>query len=224
MKQILNKFNWLIALMLTILTVSRILFYTLVDVSIISKGFFFDVIIDVGLVFLLSFIFKRPRRQKFAFTVMLVGYITVFIADYMYYKSGINKIASITALYSAGFVDMGAYGVNINFNVILFVIFGLLFLVAGFFYRPKVNPKTIKRKKAYLLVSLITIIPYLYAFNVASKSYDDYLTYLESDTKTFNDLDRSYYMFMEEFGYSVFRYEDVNRSVEVIIETMKEAE
>ena len=51
MKQILNKFNWLIALMLTILTVSRILFYTLVDVSIISKGFFFDVIIDVGLVF-----------------------------------------------------------------------------------------------------------------------------------------------------------------------------
>ena len=108
--------------------------------------------------------------------------------------------------------------------VILFVIFGLLFLVGSFFYRPQVDKKVAKRKKRYLLISLITIIPYLYAFSVASKSYDSYLMYLKSDTKTFNDLDRSYYMFMEEFGYSVFRYEDVNRSVEVIIETMKEAE
>lgn len=224
MKRFLSKFNWLIALMIIILIVSRIFFYSLVDASVFSKGFFFDVIIDIGLVYLLSFIFKKPRGQKVSFSMMLIGYIIVYIADYMYYKSGINKIASITALYSAGFVDMGAYGVSINFNVILFVIFGLLFLVGSFFYRPQVDKKVVKRKKRYLLISLITIIPYLYAFSVASKSYDSYLMYLKSDTKTFNDLDRSYYMFMEEFGYSVFRYEDVNRSVEVIIETMKEAE
>ena len=109
-------------------------------------------------------------------------------------------------------------------RVVLIVIFGLLFVVGSFFYRPQVGKKTIIRKKLYWLISLITIIPYLYAFSVASKTYDSYLKYLESDTKTFNDLDRSYYMFMEEFGYSVFRYEDVNRSLEVIIETMKEAE
>lgn len=224
MKKLSSKFNWLIMLMIAILFASRFFFYTLVDVSVFSKGFFFDVITDVGLVYLLAFIFKKPRGQKVAFTIMLVGYLTVYIADYMYYKSGINKIASITALYSAGFVDMGAYGVTINFNVVLLVIFGLLFLVGSFFYRPQVDKKTIKRKKIYLLISLITIIPYLYAFSVASKTYDSYLKYLESDTKTFNDLDRSYYMFMEEFGYSVFRYEDVNRSLEVIIETMKEAE
>ena len=224
MKRFLSKFNWLIALMIIILIVSRIFFYSLVDASVFSKGFFFDVIIDIGLVYLLSFIFKKPRGQKVSFSMMLIGYIIVYIADYMYYKSGINKIASITALYSAGFVDMGAYGVSINFNVILFVIFGLLFLVGSFFYRPQVDKKVVKRKKRYLLISLITIIPYLYAFSVASKSYDSYLMYLKSDTKTFNDLDSSYYMFMEEFGYSVFRYEDVNRSVEVIIETMKEAE
>lgn len=224
MKRLLSKFNWLIALMIVILIVSRIFFYSLVDASVFSKGFFFDVIIDIGLVYLLSFIFKKTRGQKVSFSIMLIGYIIVYIADYMYYKSGINKIASITALYSAGFVDMGAYGVSINFNVILFVIFGLLFLVGSFFYRPQVDKKVAKRKKRYLLISLITIIPYLYAFSVASKSYDSYLMYLKSDTKTFNDLDRSYYMFMEEFGYSVFRYEDVNRSVEVIIETMKEAE
>lgn len=224
MKRFLSKFNWLIALMIIILIVSRIFFYSLVEASVFSKGFFFDVIIDIGLVYLLSFIFKKPRGQKVSFSMMLIGYIIVYIADYMYYKSGINKIASITALYSAGFVDMGAYGVSINFNVILFVIFGLLFLVGSLFYRPQVDKKVVKRKKRYLLISLITIIPYLYAFSVASKSYDSYLMYLKSDTKTFNDLDRSYYMFMEEFGYSVFRYEDVNRSVEVIIETMKEAE
>ena len=224
MKRFLSKFNWLIALMIFILIVLRIFFYSLVEASVFSKGFFFDVIIDIGLVYLLSFIFKKPRGQKVSFSMMLIGYIIVYIADYMYYKSGINKIASITALYSAGFVDMGAYGVSINFNVILFVIFGLLFLVGSFFYRPQVDKKVVKRKKRYLLISLITIIPYLYAFSVASKSYDSYLMYLKSDTKIFNDLDRSYYMFMEEFGYSVFRYEDVNRSVEVIIETMKEAE
>ena len=222
MKKYFRKYNWLIILMLLILTVCRIFFYTLVDVDVLSRGFFFDVIIDVGLVYLLAFIFKKPRRQKFVFTVMLIGYITVYIADYMYYKSGINKIASITALYSAGFVDMGAYGVKINFNVILLVIFGVLFLAGSIFYRPKADKNKIKRKKVYLLISLITLIPYIYAFSVASKSYDSYLKYLESDTKTFNDLDRSYYMFMEEFGYSVFRYEDVNRSLEVIIETMKE--
>lgn len=224
MNKLLNKFNWLIVLMITILTISRIFFYSLVDVNVFSKGFFFDVIIDIGLVHFLAFIFKKPRGQKVAYSIMLIGYITVFIADYMYYKSGINKIASITALYSAGFVDMGAYGVTINFNVVLLVIFGLLFLVGSFFYRPQIDRKTIKRKKRYLLISLITIIPYLYAFIVASKSFDSYLVYLKSDTKVFNDLDRSYYRFMEEFGYSVFRYEDVNRSVEVIIETTKEAE
>lgn len=220
----LKKINWLIVTMITILIACRILFYSLVDVPIFSLGFFFDVIIDIGIVCLLAFLFYKTRGQKLSFTIMLICYIIVYIADYMYYKSGINKIASITALYSAGFVDMGAYGVKINFFVILFVLFGLAFLVISYFYKPKINIKDIKRKKGYLVASLMLLIPYIYTFTVASKTYDDYLTYLKSDTKVFNDLDRSYYMFMEEFGYSVFRYEDVNRSIEVIIETMKEAE
>ena len=64
MKRFLSKFNWLIALMIIILIVSRIFFYSLVDASVFSKGFFFDVIIDIGLVYLLSFIFLANSLAK----------------------------------------------------------------------------------------------------------------------------------------------------------------
>ncbi len=222
MKKIYEKVNLLIVTMLITLILSRILFYSLVDVSIFSFGFFFDILTDIGIVYLLAFLFKKMRTLKIFFSILLIVYLIVYIADYMYYKSGINKIASITALYSAGFVDMGAYGVKINFFVILFIIFGFSFLIISHFCKQNNNLNSNKRKKRYLITSLVLLIPYIYAFTVASKSYDNYLAYLKSDTKTFNDLDKSYYLFMEKFGYSVFRYEDVNRSIEVIIETMKE--
>ena len=222
MKKILKTINWTIVSMLLILILSRVLFYNLVNVSIFSKGFLFDILIDAGIIFLLAFIFKKPFGLKISYSIMLVGYIVVFIADYMYYKSGINKIASITALYSAGFVDMGAYGIRIDFNVILFIIFGLSFLMFIIFYRKNLD-EVVKRKKIFLLLSIILLVPYLYTFSVASKAHDNYLDYLKSDTKIFHDLDKSYYQFMENFGYSVFRYEDTMRSLEVIIETMTEA-
>lgn len=225
MRKLFDKINWTIVFMLVVLIASRILFYSLVSVSLFSIGFMFDVLIDAGIVFLLSFIFKKPRGLKISCSIMLIGYIVVFIADYMYFKSGINKIASITALYSAGFVDMGEYGIKIDFNVIMFVLFGLAFLLFIIFYKKKeYTENTIKRKKVFLLLSLILLVPYLYTLSIASKKHNDYIAYLQSDTKIFHDLDKSYYQFMEHFGYSVFRYEDTMRSFEVIIQTLTEAE
>lgn len=223
MKKLFAKINWTIASMLIALVVSRGLFYSLVGVSLFSIGFIFDLMIDAGIIFLLAFIFKKTRGLKISYSIMLIGYLTVFIADYMYFKSGINKIASITALYSAGFVDMGAYGIRINFNVVLFVIFGLAFLLFNIFYNNKKKTENVKRNKIFLLLSFLTLIPYIYTLSIATKQYDNYITYLKSNTKIFHDLDKSYYQFMDHFGYSVFRYEDTMRSLEVIINTITEA-
>jgi len=185
-------------------------FYIIAEkITIFSKGYFFDMILTIGLISSLFYLFKNKTRNIILITVAIIKTV-IYIADYMYIHKFYAPASAGDLLLNFRWLDFGGYGIGLNMIlVLLIVVTGIyvIYLLKFSNYYPH------KRRNEYLFFSWLLFVPFLYAVFVGVQTYDTIEEYEQSETFIFDKgmgKQIAPGTFIDTFGYTIFRYEDLN--------------
>lgn len=185
-------------------------FYTIAEkITIFSQGFWFDIILTIGLIAAIYFLFKNRARNNMLKTIAIIKTV-IYIADYMYIHKFYSPASAGDLLLNFRWLDFGGYGIGLNLILVLLIVFTAIYVIylSKFkVYRPQ------KRKVEYLFLSWLLFVPFIYSIYIGVQTYDTVEEYEASETYIFDKGMGKQIApgeFIDTFGYTVFRYEDLN--------------
>ena len=185
-------------------------FYTIAEkITIFSQGFWFDIILTIGLIAAIYFLFKNRARNNMLKTIAIIKTV-MYIADYMYIHKFYSPASAGDLLLNFRWLDFGGYGIGLNLILVLLIVFTAIYVIylSKFkVYRPQ------KRKVEYLFLSWLLFVPFIYSIYIGVQTYDTVEEYEASETYIFDKGMGKQIApgeFIDTFGYTVFRYEDLN--------------
>lgn len=185
-------------------------FYTIAEkITIFSQGFWFDIILTIGLIAAIYFLFKNRARNNMLKTIAIIKTV-IYIADYMYIHKFYSPASAGDLLLNFRWLDFGGYGIGLNLILVLLIVFTAIYVIylSKFkVYRPR------KRKVEYLFLSWLLFVPFIYSIYIGVQTYDTVEEYEASETYIFDKGMGKQIApgeFIDTFGYTVFRYEDLN--------------
>lgn len=185
-------------------------FYTIAEkITIFSQGFWFDIILTIGLIAAVYFLFRNRARNNMLKTIAIIKTV-IYIADYMYIHKFYSPASAGDLLLNFRWLDFGGYGIGLNLILVLLIAFTAIYVIylSKFkVYRPQ------KRKVEYLFLSWLLFVPFIYSIYIGVQTYDTIEEYEASETYIFDKGMGKQIApgeFIDTFGYTVFRYEDLN--------------
>ena len=185
-------------------------FYTIAEkITIFSQGFWFDIILTIGLIAAIYFLFRNRARNNMLKTIAIIKTV-IYIADYMYIHKFYSPASAGDLLLNFRWLDFGGYGIGLNLILVLLIAFTAIYVIylSKFkVYRPQ------KRKVEYLFLSWLLFVPFIYSIYIGVQTYDTIEEYEASETYIFDKGMGKQIApgeFIDTFGYTVFRYEDLN--------------
>lgn len=185
-------------------------FYTIAEkITIFSQGFWFDIILTIGLIAAIYFLFRNRARNNMLKTIAIIKTV-IYIADYMYIHKFYSPASAGDLLLNFRWLDFGGYGIGLNLILVLLIVFTAIYVIylSKFkVYRPQ------KRKVEYLFLSWLLFVPFIYSIYIGVQTYDTVEEYEASETYIFDKGMGKQIApgeFIDTFGYTVFRYEDLN--------------
>lgn len=185
-------------------------FYTIAEkITIFSQGFWFDIILTIGLIAAIYFLFRNRARNNMLKTIAIIKTV-IYIADYMYIHKFYSPASAGDLLLNFRWLDFGGYGIGLNLILVLLIAFTAIYVIylSKFkVYRPQ------KRKVEYLFLSWLLFVPFIYSIYIGVQTYDTVEEYEASETYIFDKGMGKQIApgeFIDTFGYTVFRYEDLN--------------
>ena len=185
-------------------------FYTIAEkITLFSQGFWFDIILTIGLIAAIYFLFKNRARNNMLKTIAIIKTV-IYIADYMYIHKFYSPASAGDLLLNFRWLDFGGYGIGLNLILVLLIVFTAIYVIylSKFkVYRPQ------KRKVEYLFLSWLLFVPFIYSIYIGVQTYDTVEEYEASETYIFDKGMGKQIApgeFIDTFGYTVFRYEDLN--------------
>ena len=192
-------------------------FYIIAEkITIFSKGYWLDMIITVGFVATVFFFFRNRGRNIVLITASIIKTV-IYIADYMYIHKFYSPASAGDLLLNFRWLDFGGYGIGLNTILVLLIVFTaiyVLYIVRFKEFKPK------KRRLEYLLLAWMILVPFIHAIYIGAQTYDTVEEYETSETFIFDKgmgKEIAPGEFIDTFGYSIFRYEDLNYVVRDII-------
>lgn len=192
-------------------------FYIIAEkITIFSKGYWFDMTLTIGLVAMIFFLFKNKTRNTVLITISIIKTI-IYIADYMYIHKFYSPASAGDLLLNFRWLDFGGYGIGLNTILVLLIVITaiyVLYLVRFKVYKPQ------KRKFEYLFLAWLLFIPFIYSIYIGVQTYDTIEEYETSETYIFDKGMGKQIApgeFIDTFGYTIFRYEDLNYVIKDII-------
>lgn len=185
-------------------------FYNIAEkITIFSQGFWFDIILTIGLIAAVYFLFRNRARNNMLKTIAIIKTV-IYIADYMYIHKFYSPASAGDLLLNFRWLDFGGYGIGLNLILVLLIVFTAIYVIylSKFkVYRPQ------KRKVEYLFLSWLLFVPFIYSIYIGVQTYDTVEEYEASETYIFDKGMGKQIApgeFIDTFGYTVFRYEDLN--------------
>ncbi len=192
-------------------------FYIIAEkITIFSKGYFFDMILTIGLISIIFFLCKNKLRNIVLITIATIKTI-IYIADYMYIHKFYSPASAGDLLLNFRWLDFGGYGIGLNLILILMIVITGIYIIYLLKFK---SYKPTKRKFEYLFLCWLLFVPFLYAIYIGIQTYDTVEEYESSETYIFDKGMGKQIApgeFINIFGYSIFRYEDLNYVVIDII-------
>lgn len=214
LKVLLKKVNFIYIVSISTLVLLRFFFYIFDGFKIFSIGFLFDLMIDFALVIILFFIFKKQKSRKIAIGIFTGIYFIIYLFDYIYHRT-FAKLGSASAIKGIIFVNADAYGITIDYQITILLSIFILFII--FIIKYKYEQKSIKRYKPSLLMIGILLVPYIYTTTIYLIPHEDFESYSQSKQIILIEPDLMQSAYINNFGYSIFRYEDFMDSLKNII-------
>lgn len=192
-------------------------FYIIAEkITIFSKGYWFDMMLTIGLVATIFFFFRNRGRNTALITVSIIKTV-IYIADYMYIHKFYSPASAGDLLLNFRWLDFGGYGIGLNTILVLLIAITVvynLYIIKFKEFKPK------KRRVEYLFLSWLLLVPFVYTTYIGAKTYNTIEEYETSETFIFDKgmgKEIAPGEFIDTFGYSIFRYEDLNYVVKDII-------
>ena len=89
-------------------------FYIIAEkINIFSKGYWFDMVLTVGLVATIFFLFRNRGRNTALITTAIIKTV-IYIADYMYIHKFFSPASAGDLLLNFRWLDFGGYGIGLQ--------------------------------------------------------------------------------------------------------------
>jgi len=171
------------------------------SVPIFSIGCLLDISFIIGFISLMYFAIGNNKAKNIVFTVLGSILTILFIADHIYY-SNFGKFSSVVSLTNAGMVmdNLDAYGVKLDLvgSLLLLNLAGLI----CFLFLFKNKNSTFKERVFYAIPALLVFVPFVVTYISAYYNIQKLDIILFPKRYTFPD-------FITNFGYLIYRYEDI---------------
>lgn len=170
-------------------------------VPIFSTGFLFDVLFIIGFVSFFYLTIKNELAKNIVFTVIGAIFTTLLVIDHIYYKNFL-KFSSITSLNNLGLVtdNMDQYGIKLDgISALMIIVYAILVV---FLFIIKKENGNLKQRLYYLIPTLFLFMPFIFTYIMAYNDVTKLGIIIYRPSYSFPE-------FVKNFGYIVYRYEDI---------------
>ncbi len=186
----------------------RVLLSFVLPLRLFGLGFFIDALVMIGIGMLVTLVLKKLWMQKVFYSVFVLLWTIVGIADYMYY----GYFGMLTTRANAQGLSFMSAELTVEYDLAIvpallaaLVVFGMLLFVI---LRRKTPDRLFKADYGFLVFLIFVHIVFLMHFNREEEAYT--MDYYQSDTFLYNEMYDTY-EFASRFGYYYYHLLDLMR-------------